>query len=285
MRGQRCDGLHVPVMRLVGQHPAFVEHGHASGTGTNDRHVVLHHHHGALRHEGGEQRRGALHLLRRHAGHGLVDQQELRILGEQHADLQPLGLAVGEPAGEARRLGHQPDGAQQRFHAIRIGGALAIAQGLPRAAMAREGKREIATHGFARENRRTLELAADTEAGYRGLVVAQQVDVLPEEHRARVRARPPRDHVHERGLAGAIGPDDAAQLARIDGQAETIEGAEAGKAHADILEVEHDPVPRVEPLSHDSPGAGDRAGPGAGTGSRRGTGRRGQTARRRAAAP
>ncbi len=35
-----------------------------------------------------------------HAGHRLVDQQQLRILRQQHADLEPLLLAMRQIAGE-----------------------------------------------------------------------------------------------------------------------------------------------------------------------------------------
>ena len=41
-----------------------------------------------------EQFRGSLRLLRRHARDGLVDKQQFWLLHEQHADLEPLLLAV-----------------------------------------------------------------------------------------------------------------------------------------------------------------------------------------------
>ena len=41
-----------------------------------------------------QQLGGALGFLRRHAGDRLVDQQQLRLLHQQHADLEPLLLAV-----------------------------------------------------------------------------------------------------------------------------------------------------------------------------------------------
>ena len=50
-----------------------------------------------------EQLGGALGFLVGHAGHRLVEQQQLRVLHQQHADLQPLLLAVAQQAGGALR--------------------------------------------------------------------------------------------------------------------------------------------------------------------------------------
>ena len=64
------------------------------------------------------------------------------------------------------------------------------------------------------KTRRLLELAAD--AGLRDLRLGQrqQIDVLAEPGRSRVRPRLAGDDVHHRRLAGAVRTDDAAQLAR-----------------------------------------------------------------------
>ena len=47
-----------------------------------------------------------------HAGGRLVDQQQLRVLRQQHADLQPLLLAVAEVGGQVVALVAKPDGAE-----------------------------------------------------------------------------------------------------------------------------------------------------------------------------
>ena len=46
-----------------------------------------------------QQLGGTLDLLRSHAGHRLIHQQQLWILQQQHADLEPLFLTVRERAG------------------------------------------------------------------------------------------------------------------------------------------------------------------------------------------
>ena len=69
------------------------------------------------------------------------------------------------------------------------------------------------------EHRRLLELAADAGVRDLGLAQARQVDGLAEERGAGVGPRLAGDHVHHRRLAGAVGADDAAQLAGLDRQA------------------------------------------------------------------
>ena len=49
--------------------------------------------------EAHEQFGSALGLVVGHAGDGFVQQQQLRVLHQQHADFQPLFLAVGEQPG------------------------------------------------------------------------------------------------------------------------------------------------------------------------------------------
>jgi hypothetical protein len=59
-----------------------------------------------------EQLRRARGFLVGHAGHGLVQQQQLGVLHQQHADLQPLLLAMAQVAGQARHAVGQVDGVQ-----------------------------------------------------------------------------------------------------------------------------------------------------------------------------
>ena len=46
-----------------------------------------------------EQFAGLVRFLVGHAGGGFIHEEELGVLGEEHADLEPLLLAVGERAG------------------------------------------------------------------------------------------------------------------------------------------------------------------------------------------
>ena len=56
---------------------------------------------------------------------------------------------------------------------------------------------------------------------------------LPEERGARVGPRLAGDHVHHRRLAGAVGADDAAQLAGVDREREIVQRLEAVEADRD----------------------------------------------------
>jgi hypothetical protein len=60
-----------------------------------------------------------LALGQRHPGCRFVDQQQLRILGQQHADFQPLLLPVRQLAGLAIKLFARPIFGQ-RLDPVRI---------------------------------------------------------------------------------------------------------------------------------------------------------------------
>ena len=63
---------------------------------------------------------GAGGFLVGHARGGLIDQQQLGILREQHADLQPLLLAVGERAGFPIALRDEIDGLEDTVDAVAL---------------------------------------------------------------------------------------------------------------------------------------------------------------------
>ena len=78
-----------------------MQHGDLAAELLDEAHVVLDHHQRVLARQRQEQLGGALGFLVGHAGHRLVEQQQLGVLHQQHADLQPLLLAVREQAGRA----------------------------------------------------------------------------------------------------------------------------------------------------------------------------------------
>ena len=81
---------------------------------------------------------------------------------------------------------------------------------------------EVLEHRQVLEHGRLLELAAD--AGLRDLRLGQlqQIDVVAEPGRARVGPRLAGDDVHHRRLAGAVRSDDAAQLAGLDVERQSV---------------------------------------------------------------
>jgi hypothetical protein len=111
-----------------------------------------------------------------HAGHRLVDQKQLRLLRQKHADLQPLLLAVREIGGQivARASAH---GRENLVDARLVLRGQAIEQRRKHAALAVQRQFDIVPDRMAFEHRRLLELAADAELGDIRLVLFGQVDL------------------------------------------------------------------------------------------------------------
>ena len=84
---------------------SFVQHRDAPGDRSNEIHVVLDHHDRVLARERQQKLGRALDLLRRHAGNRLVDQEQFGILHQQHADFEPLLLAVREYSSKCSLAG------------------------------------------------------------------------------------------------------------------------------------------------------------------------------------
>src|SRR3989449_10027578 len=90
------------------EHGALVQHRHAVAPPRDlpdELHVVLDEHYARARarHDALDERDRPLLLRSGHPGRGLVEQEERRIVDEEHRDLEPLLLAVGERAGEVAR--------------------------------------------------------------------------------------------------------------------------------------------------------------------------------------
>ena len=155
-----------------------------------------------------------------HAGDRLVHQQELWVLRQQHADLEPLLLAVRQAAGDPLAHGLQPDDLQDAVDAALALGGVAPEQRCARPPVALEREQDVVLDRVHLEHGRLLELAADSELSYFGLVEMREVvRSTVEVHVALIGPRLAGDHVHHRGLAGAVGTDDRPHLAGLDGQA------------------------------------------------------------------
>ena len=66
-----------------------------------------------------------------------------------------------------------------------------------------------------------------------------------EPHRASVRPGFTGDDVHHGGFTRAVGADDAAQLAVVDGEIQVVDGLEAVKAYVHVFQVQDRPVAHV----------------------------------------
>jgi hypothetical protein len=90
----------------VGDDAALVEHGDALGNGEDHLHVVLREEKGeaALARDALDELDRLPRLLGRHAGRGLVEEEDLRLEGEGDAELELLLVAVREEARDLARL-------------------------------------------------------------------------------------------------------------------------------------------------------------------------------------
>ena len=165
-------------------------------------------------------------LLGGHTGGRLVEQQELGVVGEQQPDLEPLPLAVGEIAGEHLRLVLEPHQLEHVFDSR------------PDVAWppcGREhGELGVLVDALVVEHARRLELAPDAAAGARRHRQRRdRLALIPD--RAGGRPEMAGDHADERGLAGAVRPDDAAQLAAREPEIDRVVGEQALEALGQAL--------------------------------------------------
>src|SRR5690349_10468322 len=98
-------------------------------------------------------------------------------------------------------------------------------------------EQEVLEHGGVLEQLDVLERPRD--AAPRDLVRRHPRDVLAvEDQTARGRLVDARDQVEDRRLAGAVGPDDREDLARLDLEAHAVDGPEAAEVHDEAVRGE-----------------------------------------------
>src|SRR3569833_87340 len=110
----------------------------------------------------------------------------------------------------------QADRLHNLVDTIALGRRQSREKATPYRPVTRHGQLEILEHSVLPEHGRLLELATDTRLSNFRLRVREQVNGLAEPGRSVVRARLARDDVHHSGLARAIRPNDAPELARLD---------------------------------------------------------------------
>ena len=190
------------VERAFGQHRAFVQHRDAHAEPADKVHIVLDHDDGMVPGDLAQQVGGGLGLAVGHAGNGFVDQKQLGVLGDQHADLQPLLLAVAERASGAIAVGVEADGAEDLVDA---GGVRRVAlpeQVVGNASVAGERQQQVILDRVHLEYSGFLEFSADAEVGDRRLVELGEVHRAVEHHLAVVGPGLAGDDVHHGRLAG-----------------------------------------------------------------------------------
>ncbi len=231
--GQHGGGI------ALGDLAAEIQHHDAVGDVHHHAHVVLDHHHGhaELFIEIDDVARHVLLFLEVHAGHRLVEQDQLRLQRHGAGQFDALAQAVGQGAGG--RLAH-------RLQVEEVDDLLDLAAMLellaPRAGQPVQRSRDevvlqevmppdhdVVEHAHVLEQRQVLEGAADAEPGPG--VGIERGDVLPAiEQLAFGRPVAARNAIDDRGLAGAVGADDREQLAVVDAKTDIGERTNATEA-------------------------------------------------------
>src|SRR6267378_1655305 len=213
--------------RPVGDLAPVVQHRHAVGDVHDHAHVVLDEHDGRaeLAVDVENEARHVFLLLDVHAGHRLVEQQQLGLGGERPPELHALLQAVRQLAG--RRLADRLD-LEEVDHALdecAVGQLLALGRSPPdrvqqevAAHLEQPPRHEVVEHAHALEERDVLKGARHAELGHVGRRQPRAVAAL-EEDAALVGMVEATDDVEQRGLAGAVGPDDGQDLAALNAQA------------------------------------------------------------------
>src|SRR3989344_845704 len=221
-----------------GQHLALVQHRDLVRDAFDELHVVLDHQHRAALADALEQFGGLHAFVDAHTGHRLVEHQQRRVLHQQHADLQPLLLAVrqqvglqGEGVGEHDFRGDLLD---PRNH---LGGAFEEQRAEHLAALG-VGHFQVLEHREIFVDRGVLELAPDPGADDVELAHLGQLSVL-ELDAAGGGLGLATDQVEYRGLASAVGADHHPHLIAVDVQVEVIHRLETIERYGQAFDGQH----------------------------------------------
>ena len=200
----------------LGQDLALVQHRDLVRDVLDENHVVLDHQHRAVLDDPVEQLGGLDAFADAHAGDRLVEHQQVGVLDQQHADLEPLLLAVAEQSRHrCSRRSFEEDHLGDFLDRGRAPGVARERQRAEHGTAARKGDLQVLEHGEIVVDRRRLELAAD--AGLHDLVLLHPRQFLAAElDRARCGLGLAADQIEHRGLAGAVGADDDADLVFLD---------------------------------------------------------------------
>jgi hypothetical protein len=178
-----------------------------------------------------QQVRGVLVVER---GRGLVEDEQLDVLGQRLGDLHELLLADADVAHRGDRLLPQADAGEQPLGLVvgavpvdqPAGGALVAEEDVLRDRELRaQGQLLVDDHDAA-----VLAVADRRERAHRAL--ERDLAVV-----AAVRVHP-RQHLHQRGLARAVLPADGVDLAAAHGQVDVRERRDAGEGLRDPFHPE-----------------------------------------------
>ena len=158
--------------------------------------------------------------LRIQAGGELVEDGQLRATDERQRDRQPLALAAGQVGEAIVALGLEPEQLEQP---LRVGG------------IAVEGGEQLKRlpHAQLVGELGGLELDPDPLAELLRSCTASRPSTLID---AAVGPAQAADGFHGRRLAGAVGSEDAEDLASVDRERDVVDGERVAVAHAEMVD-------------------------------------------------
>ena len=210
----------------------MVEHEEAVDQPHHEVHGVLDDDDGlVLRRQAAQHREHLFRLGLAEAGERLVEQQQARLPGERARELHQAQLLAGELARHALRDRGQADALD------RLAGEPARLGVGRRAHVGAD--HHVVRHRHAHERTHDLEGAAHAELA--DLVRLQAEDAAPiEQHVARARRDEAVQQVERRGLARAVGADDAEDHALADAEADVVDRLEAAEVLRQTAHFEDD---------------------------------------------
>ncbi len=233
-----------------GDHLAHVQDGDAFGQGQHAVDVVLDQQHGARAGDAPDDPADPLAVRLGQAGQRLVQQQQRRIAGQGHGDVQQALLAVRQILAAPRSAFHQADRRQQLPHP-RVTPRVPV--GIPehrgRAAVGRLHRQaQVLEHAQAVEYRDDLEGATQAQARAPMRRNADQF-TAPQTDASGIRLQQPGQQVEQGGLARSVGTDHAVHAARGDAQVDGVLGHDGAETLAQSPNLEHGRVrPRLGQL-------------------------------------
>ena len=249
------------VERAFGENRPFVQDGYLAAQPPDEFHIMFDYDDSAGLGRLHQQFGGMFAFGRGHAGGGFVDEQKLRILRQQHADLEPLFLPVAQLARLSVQRRFQPDlaGDVGDLAMVLPGGFEAQDRQWPTVFLERE--HEVVGDALVFEHGGALEFAAHTGLGDLAFGHGEQrLRLVAPEHAAIIGFGLAGDDVHEGGLARTVGADHGAHLGLADLEGQVVDGPEPVERDGDAGDLEQR-IHFSASRARCAPGSGPRSAP------------------------
>ena len=201
-----------------------------------------------------QQRHRLAGLGGRHAGGGLVEQQDLGLAGQGDAQLKLLLVAVGHRAGDERGLVGQIHVGEQGHRLVAEDVVGARPQVVAAATVGDERGLDVLEDAQLGKYVGALERARDPERAQ--LVRRQAGDIAPAQvHAAGVGPQVAGEQVEQRGLARAVGADDGRDLVTRYLEADAVDGGHATEGAPQAQGFDHGAAQRCLMRAQSEPSA------------------------------